>query len=224
VDLAGNADRFDADLVTATRNPFVYTFGGKLHLFCSAPFYADLQSVTAWADEVSKPGRLNAANQQLALRIEAVWAANLRNGVNAAPGTSQLASLAKLKTVMRAAHAKLKASSQPTASGDAIANLINSVPAIFRPWVSEYAPVLIRIGIGDLDALISQLLGGDPLPIYRAALVSMTEDELMADGATITEPLAQTVTDNAAKVAAEKQAAMAALSLGLTLLFSFIGL
>jgi hypothetical protein len=229
--LINNATRFDCDLATATRNPFTHTFGGK-HIRASAPFYACLESVTAWSDEVA--GRalfLSPANQQLALKVEAVWASNLRNGVNAAPGTSQLASLARLKYQLAApqmfkarAMQSLKASTQPATSIDLITQLVNAVPTVYKPWMVQYGPVLIRIEVGNLDALISQLVNGDPLPIYRATLAAMTEDELMAEGANITDALVATVTDNAAKVLAQKQAAMAALSLGLTLLFSFIGL
>ena len=223
-DLTANAAFFEAVNLDATTSRLARYFGGK-KLWSNAQIRVSLWQTAAITSEISTrawTGKLSASSMSLALLIEKQYAANLECQKAGMPAAS-VVSAAKVKTTAEAPKRKMVAS-QPVAASFDLNNLIASLPAALQPWATQYGPALLRLGLAEADAEIALLIAGDMETPYRAALSAMTEDELMAEtGNVLTGTIAAT-NAAAATEASEKQAAQAIASLGLSILFSFMGL
>jgi len=204
----------------ATVNGFKYWFAGK-ELLANAAIWTTLEQEDALAAELwtrAEAGKLSDVNQVIAVNIESQWLANKVLQRAAATANKQMATRARLKalTVPRTKKAIL-----PTPDLEA---LIAQLPAALKPWATEYGGQLLRLGLAEADAQIALMLAGDTFTPYCAALSTMTEEELMAEaGDALTRTVVATNT-NAANVEQQRKAAIAAVSLGFSVLFALFGL
>ena len=223
-DLTANAAFFEQVNLDATTSRLSRYFGsGKV--WANASIRVSLWQTAAVSSEISTragTGKLTPASMSLAMLIEKQYAANLSAQAAGMPASS-LSSAAKLKTALEAPKRKM-AASQPTTVSFDLSNLIASLPAALQPWAVQYGPQLLRLGLAEADAEIALLIAGDTETPYRAALSTMTEDELMAESGNVLTSTIAATNAAAATESAEKQAAQAIASLGLSILFSFMGL
>jgi hypothetical protein len=225
VDLQGEASNFVNITGTSTTNLFSHWFAGK-EVWTNATIWTPLQEKRALLVEMAsraKAGTLAPADQTLALQVAYQWANLMTLDESATPASQMLATRAHLRTKLMVHRV---AASQPVSATSAseLQNLVNSLPVAFQPWAVQYGPALLRLGLAEADAELALLVAGDTDTPYKAALTQFTEDELMTEAARVLVVDIAATNTNAANVAAEKQAAYAALSLGLTLILGVFGL
>lgn len=220
--LEKNALAFNSIHQVATYNGFAYVFAGK-QILANAAIWTLIEKQDALAAELwtrAEAGKLSEVNCKLALTVESQW---LQNAVwqKAATSAQQIATYAKIKS-MTAPRTK-KAFSQTLPNPD-LDNLIAQLPAELKPWVTEYGPQLLKLGLAEADAQIALLLAGDTFHPYCMAVSTMTEEELVAEAGNVLAADVAATNKNAADVAAQRKAAIAAVSLGFSILLALIGL
>jgi hypothetical protein len=214
--LAVNAAGFAAIYANTTANIFA-----SKGVHADATFYVGIMANSAIADAIladAQAGKLTADQMQTDLTLEARLAGNMVYQLNAVAipaASAKSLPKAKVKVILP----PLKAS-----TGADINSIIASLPSALRPWATEYLPVLLRLGASETDAMIALLISGDENTPYRVALSAMTVTERQAELSNRVVVDVANTNVNAQNVQAERAAATALASLGLSLVLGLIGL
>ena len=102
--------------------------------------------------------------------------------------------------------------------------LIEKVPAQFRPVAARYGPALLKMSADELWAWIELLIRGDATAAYRAVLSRMDGDDLVGEWDRLGAQWAETNADNAARLAIQRAAVLATLRVLLTVALAMVGL
>jgi hypothetical protein len=90
--------------------------------------------------------------------------------------------------------------------------LYNLVPEQARPWVGDYGPALLAMGVDEFQAWCKRL-ASDPMGAYRDLLARSDADDILAAWGTLNQQWSEQDTQNAANMAIQAKSFWAALSI-----------